>query len=145
MFGARRSGDTVMNTVSRYSFLEGLPERVKESIIEFSEKHTKDYANSSKAVLFFARMLGEDYIVDFMRDSMKNPKALEMFDAIAYACMRSMNEYTVYENQVVDRKLARMLRAMSNLGGKPEEQYRLLKIFAYHEPRGEEISRAGNR
>jgi hypothetical protein len=130
MFGTRKREDAVMNTISMYSFIDGLPERVKEKIDEFSEKYAQSYDNSSKAVSFFAKRLGEEYIVRFMRDNMRSPYSLEVFDAIAHACMKSMDELTIYENQLVDRKLARMLRAMDNLGSKPEEQYRLLKMFA---------------
>ena len=130
MFGTRKREDAVINTISKYSFIDGLPERVKGKIEEFSEKHADRYENRSKAVSFFAKRLGEEYIVSFMQDNMRNPYALEVFDAIAHACMKSMDELTMYENQLVDRKLARMLRAVDNLDSKPEEQYRLLKIFA---------------
>ncbi len=136
MFGARKREDAVMNTVSMYSFIDGLPERVKGKIDEFSEKYAHRYENRGKAVSFFARRLGEEYIVRFMRDNMSNPYAMEVFDEIAHACMKSMDELTIYENQLVDRKLARMLRALDNLSSKPEEQYRLLKIFASFEKAG---------
>jgi hypothetical protein len=130
MFGTRKREDAVMDTISKYSFIDGLPERVKGKIEEFSEKHAPRYENRGKAVSFFAKRLGEDYIVRFMHDNIRNPYTLDVFDAIAHACMKSMDELTMYENQLVDRKLARMLRAVDNLGSRPEEQYRLLKIFA---------------
>lgn len=136
MFGTRKREDAVINTISKYSFIDGLPERVKIKIDEFSEKHAHRYENKGKAVSFFAKMLGEEYIVRFMRDNMGSPYSLEVFDAIAHACIKSMDELTIYENQLVDRKLARMLSAVNNLGGRPEEQYRLLKIFANIEGAG---------
>ena len=136
MLGTRKREDAVLRTVSMYSFMDGLPEKVKEKIDEFSEKHAHNYYNGRKAVSFFAKRLGEDYIVSFMRDNADNPYALEMFDSIAHSCMKSMDESTIYENQLVDRKLSRMLSAMSNLRGIPEKQYQLLRMFANHEAAG---------